>query len=400
MQLAKPIHPFPARMAPEIALEAVDTLPSSSMVLDPMVGSGTVLRAATDHECYGFGFDVDPLAVLMTRVWTTPVDTVELCKIAQNVVFQALALKEDQTSLPWLDKDQETKAFIEFWFAKKQRNSLRKLCTIVSTKRGPIGNALRLAVSRLIVTKSRGASLAGDVSHSRPHRIRDTNDFPVFDEFLKAIDQLAQKLEKEPPSGNARINLGDARGLKELRDSYIDAIISSPPYLNAIDYLRGHRLALVWLGYTIGELRRIRIDSMGAERGLKVTIHQTLEQSLLSELRDLDLLPKDRQRMIAKYALDVFGILSEAQRVLKPGGKAIYVVGNSCLKGVYIENTKIMIAAAKRLDLRLEKQYERELPPAKRYLPPPLPNDDSLLNSRMRREAVLTFVKDGQYPSK
>jgi tRNA G10 N-methylase Trm11 len=35
----KPIHPFPARMAPEIALAATAKLPTGSIVLDPMSGS-------------------------------------------------------------------------------------------------------------------------------------------------------------------------------------------------------------------------------------------------------------------------------------------------------------------------------------------------------------------------
>jgi 23S rRNA G2445 N2-methylase RlmL len=38
-----PVHPFPARMAPGIALEIMSTVKGSLRVLDPMMGSGTVL---------------------------------------------------------------------------------------------------------------------------------------------------------------------------------------------------------------------------------------------------------------------------------------------------------------------------------------------------------------------
>ncbi len=44
----KPIHPFAARMAPEIAFEALKGLKKSSTILDHMVGSGTVLRTVSD----------------------------------------------------------------------------------------------------------------------------------------------------------------------------------------------------------------------------------------------------------------------------------------------------------------------------------------------------------------
>ena len=51
----KPIHPFAARMAPEIAFEALKGLQKSSTVLDPMVGSGIVLRTVSEHGFKGIG---------------------------------------------------------------------------------------------------------------------------------------------------------------------------------------------------------------------------------------------------------------------------------------------------------------------------------------------------------
>ena len=42
------IHPFPARMAPELALQSLGLL-ESGVVLDPMTGSGTVARVAKDR---------------------------------------------------------------------------------------------------------------------------------------------------------------------------------------------------------------------------------------------------------------------------------------------------------------------------------------------------------------
>ena len=67
------VHPFPARMAPELVLHSLKLLPPGSTVLDPMAGSGTVLRQALAMGHHAIGFDMDPLAVLMSRVWTTPV---------------------------------------------------------------------------------------------------------------------------------------------------------------------------------------------------------------------------------------------------------------------------------------------------------------------------------------
>ena len=70
----EPIHPFPARMAPGIALQAMPEDSEQLRVLDPMMGSGTVLAMARARGHRGFGFDLDPLAVLISKVWTTAND--------------------------------------------------------------------------------------------------------------------------------------------------------------------------------------------------------------------------------------------------------------------------------------------------------------------------------------
>jgi hypothetical protein len=51
-----------------------------------MAGSGTVLRQATDLGHRAVGFDMDPLAVLMTRVWTTAVEEKLVNDIADSAV--------------------------------------------------------------------------------------------------------------------------------------------------------------------------------------------------------------------------------------------------------------------------------------------------------------------------
>jgi len=62
MAARQSVHPFPARMAPELAFESLRHLKAGSIVLDPMSGSGTVLRQASDMGHSAIGFDMDPLA--------------------------------------------------------------------------------------------------------------------------------------------------------------------------------------------------------------------------------------------------------------------------------------------------------------------------------------------------
>lgn len=387
---SRPIHPFPARMAPEIALARCGELPSTAIVLDPMAGSGTVPRAAVDAGLRAIGFDVDPLAVLMTRVWTTPIDTDCLCETARDVASSASRTRLEP-DLPWIDGDRETRTFVDYWFGPVQQRDLRRLSVLLREQGGPIGDALRVALSRLIVTKDRGASLARDVSHSRPHRIGSRNNFDVLPAFLRSAETIAPRLIGKEQRAAAEVTLGDARQMRGLGDATIDAIITSPPYLNAIDYLRGHRLSLVWLGYRVSELREIRAESVGAERALARSVDRAALHGLGPVIGQIDALPARVRGMVDRYLLDLLALMQEMRRVLKSGGAATLVVGNSRLRGVLIDNAEAVTTIAGRVGLDLVERNERELPPARRYLPPPQGAPMSSEPQRMRTEVVLTF---------
>lgn len=227
MSTPKPIHPFPARMAPELALKAIQELDQPSIVLDPMMGSGTVVRVAAEAGHHAIGRDVDPLAVLMAKVWTTPVDTQALRATAQDLVDEARRTAPEAIELPWMDGDPETRAFTEFWFAQPQRQHLRQLSYHLRETTDTIGEALCIAMSRIIITKDRGASLGRDVSHSRPHKVAETNDYQVFEGFLESVNRLVRRLGEEPPPGHTTVVTGDARDTA-LTAQTVDAVVTHP----------------------------------------------------------------------------------------------------------------------------------------------------------------------------
>src|SRR3546814_19191245 len=68
------VHPFPARMAPELALASLGKLRANSIVLDPMAGSGTVLRQALALGHREIGFDLDRKSVVEGKSVEVSVD--------------------------------------------------------------------------------------------------------------------------------------------------------------------------------------------------------------------------------------------------------------------------------------------------------------------------------------
>lgn len=386
----RPIHPFPARMASDIALQACAGLPEGATILDPMSGSGTVLRVAAESGHLSVGRDLDPLAVLMASVWTTPVDTQEVVAAATTLVQLARDFRDDEVDLPWVDQDLETQRYVERWFAEPQRGELRRLSALLALRgEDAVSNALRVALSRTIITKDKGASLAADVSHSRPHRVRTTNDYSVYTGFVRAARRLVSDLRSDQLRGASDVRHGDARSLSDLTDQSVNAVITSPPYLNAIDYLRGHRLALVWLGHSARRVRDLRSSSIGTERQLGADQDVATAEDVTADL-DLGGLQPRWQRIVQRYALDMLGFMRQMARVLDPGGRAVLVVGDSCLRGVFVRNSRIIERAADLVGLRLATSRTRAIPASSRYLPPPK-SEGAALDRRMSFETVQTY---------
>ena len=313
-------------------------------------------------------------------------------RTANRIADQAESAGEQTFDLPWIDNDDETRAFISFWFGKEQAHFLRVLAYMVNHSRDGLRNALRLVISKIIITKEPRASLARDTSHSRPHRVTMTSDYDVIQGFRRAASQMARQIEQKGLEGSATVRRRDARILPGQLNNQVDIVVTSPPYGNAIDYLRGHRLSLVWFGYTISQLKIIKNRGIGKESGLGIKQTPALEE-LARQMGPIDTLEPATRLRLFLFTKDMQKLLRQIQRVLKPQGKAVLVIGNSTVKGTYLDNARLIEATAKEVGLREISRYKREIPANHRYLPPPKPQGDRKLAKRMREEVVLTFEK-------
>lgn len=388
----QPVHPFPARMAPDLVLDAVAECGESSCVLDPMAGSGTVPAVARIMGHRAIGMDTDPLAVLMAKVRVTPMDPAALSALAAKV----LAAARRRRALPAAESfprgcDAETRKFVEFWFDRRARSQLCSLSSAIEgVDDGDARDALWCAFSRLIITKESGASRAMDLSHSRPHRAFKRAPAEPFCKFTSAAKRVADSCaDSRIPGPPARVQLGDARDVP-LKDGSMDLVITSPPYLNAIDYMRCSKFSLVWMGHSVGEIRRIRSAAVGTEVGM-----YEKEDAVRRVVSGLNLRPAMSGRseaILARYVHDMRRIVGETARVLASGGRAVYVMGENTVRGTFIRNSRIVEMLASEAGLRAASRRSRRLPDSRRYLPPPSARGTAL-GGRIRREVVLTLEK-------
>ncbi|HKZ54967.1 MAG TPA: DNA methyltransferase [Anaerolineales bacterium] len=419
-------HSFPAKFPPQLPRVFIEslTIPGEA-VLDPMVGSGTAVLEALLSGRRAIGTDIDPLALLISAVKTTPLSPIAAIRASRSVVQRAYARIEalGRDSLPGVSAewDEETRAFVNYWFAPDTQRELSALIQEIRLVDEPALRAfLLVAFSATIITKSGGVSLAYDLGHTRPHRAKAayTKDGELIyraekhlssesrvarftkrlrsplQEFTRRAEINASGLiQPSQAAPSAAISRADCQSLPYLGSS-VDLIVTSPPYAsNAIDYMRAHKFSLVWMGRAIRELGLSRGKYIGGESSSRVTYEPmpSLAASTMDALRVRD--PR-KSVVLHRYFSEMRRVLTEMHRVLKPGKAAILVVGTSQMRGVDTKTHECLSEIAKTVGFRVAGIAERHLDRDRRMLPSSASaNSGSQIEQRMHSEYVLGFYK-------
>lgn len=372
------VHPFPARMAPELIDEKLSSLDGTKTLCDPMMGSGSFVLSAAQRGHDVIGCDSDPLSHIVTTAAAGAYDKDAAIDIAHKITRRKLV------DIDAITDDSATQDFIRFWFDEDAVRELATLATGVAEAPVELRAVLWCGFSRMIITKDAGASRARDVSHSRPHRVREKASFSAIARFARSVKTVVERSNPRP-SGTLAAVRADSRSLP-LPEASVDGIMTSPPYLIAIDYLRGHRLSLVWMGFDVGELRTLRGTNIGSERGANISPRLA---HVLTESIQGDLSPR-KLRIINRYVSDLDAMVAESARVLRPGGSVTFVVGNSTHGATTVSTERMVQGLADLHGLQMTGRSERQIPGGRRYLPPPK-DGRRPMDQRMHTEVVATF---------
>lgn len=305
--LTHSLHPYPAKFPPQLPQRILAEFSSKGdWVLDPFCGSGTTLVEARLFGVNSVGVDINALSCLLSKVKATPLTK------SQLDLFNQIADHIAGASFHWgMGSKQfvETPSFdgLAHWFQPNVTEELAWLKkTIYQADDSEVKDLLKIVLASIIVQVSNQES---DTRYAAIDKnIPDNFTLKLFlskcSEFEKKVRAFSDRAYRE--NASVKVYNADTRNLDFLSDNTFDLVITSPPYANTYDYYLYHKFRKRWLDLDV----------------------QYAQYNEIGSRREFSSLKKDP----AVWVDDLKRCFIEICRVLKLGGLAFIVIGDSVIK--------------------------------------------------------------------
>jgi DNA modification methylase len=152
------------------------------------------------------------------------------------------------------------------------------------------------------------------------------------------------------------VQCGDSRNLP-CENETATLIVTSPPYVTSYEYADLHQLPSLWFGY-LEELAKFRKKFIGSayKNRNNVDLKSSLADDIVSKLKN------KKQYEVKNYFADMLETFEETKRVLKKGGKACVVIGNTEFQGVKILNAEVFKEQFENIGFTAHHIIKREIP--------------------------------------
>ena len=409
------IHNYPAMMVCPISrniIKIVNEIQPIHALFDPFAGSGTVIVEGMLNGISSVaGNDINPLALLLTKVKTTPLDddklTNEATALLGNISNQRETLSSilnsvdsyitDDLRLDVADKKgwgedapKYLGAFcknqgidivvpdfknIGYWFRPRVILELALIkAEIEKVKDKNIRDFIFVAMSETIRFVSNRRN--GEFKMFRMPVAKVQNFNPdVFEEFRKILIRNIEKMRdfnKKLISTGIRPQVSifhnDACTLNDVPDNDYDLIITSPPYGDSrttVAYGEYSRLSLQWINLpelTEKEIMGVDKSLMGGKKyrnGFAFTLNSPTLRASLDKIKSIDV---ERAGDVYSFYADLDASIRSVAQKTRSGGYQFWVVGNRTVKNEVLQTDVIITELAPQYNLTPVFTIARNIP--------------------------------------
>lgn len=322
--------------------ERLADLPEGSVITDPFSGTGTTPLAAAELGHLGQSVDLNPFLIWLGNVKTRHYTTDTLLAAADGVrAALADARRHEEDNDLWAPSLFK----IEKWWSPGALHALKALRQAIDKHEGQVKDLLEIALCRSLISCSNAAfnhqSMSFKEASNEPCLFEVDDALRAFANFeseaYKIIDSARYDLV-----GSAIVQEGDSRtGVRDLAPA--DLLLTSPPYVNRMSYIRELRPYMYWLRYLDKASDAGDLDwrAIGGTWGTATSNLNTWTPEIDTPVDEVmrricDLIRFDGGKngsllatYVHKYHHDMWQHFQAITSQVKPGGRVSYIIGNS-----------------------------------------------------------------------
>ena len=363
------------------------------VVLDPFAGCGTVLVQAKLNGYISFGTELNPFLqfIANTKLNCWDISPNYLLKVYNDLP------KNNCSSAPSFLKSS----------SHFNKGVLRNLETIKggiesieakSEKQRKVKDLIKLAFSSILIDCS-NMKRTPCLGYHRDKKVYDSAPYILLDKKIRDIAndlRLIQSQYRDFINTESKVILANATDFEHTDD--FDLIITSPPYMNGLDYVINYKIEMGWLGFAENhkELKSIKDEMVVCDNVSKGLIKDfcmsgsTYTNDWIEKIKgDIEKSIENRGAyrrtdmpyIVHKYFDDLYKVMKNVISSLNSGGRFILVVGDSLIADVYIPTDLLIAKIGSDLGLeieRIEKARERR---------------SGQIRSYRLRESIITLLK-------
>ena len=375
------MHLYPARMHPEIAKKVITKYAKSKadVVFDPFMGSGGVLLESILHGNNAIGFDINPFAVLLSKVKTTLIKKnlkKELDTILKKSARDYLNKRTYSDCIP-------TGYNLDVWFKPDVLETLAVLKhNIYKINNSDVIDFFKICFS-LTVRKSSYQRNSAWKIHRLPESKRvKFNPHPVdiFTNISKNnIERMDDFVAAKPP-GTAYPIQGDSRYMSSsfkkisniLNDGKVNLVITSPPYgdhKTTVAYGQFSRHSGHWLDLPDEQVTQVDRIGLGGKTYNDMddlgsnTLNQTMDKIHKNDIKLTIGKTPSRTKEVYAFFLDLDSCMDQvSQNVVSGKSYACFVVANRTVRRVVVPTDRILIELGKKYGFFTKFIMQRNIP--------------------------------------
>jgi site-specific DNA-methyltransferase (cytosine-N4-specific) len=390
------LHTYPAMFIPQVARRLLLTYSKQGdTICDIFCGSGTALVESKVLHRNSYGIDLNPLAIFLAKVKTTPINPQLLLREYIKLLTRVNKIKNNEIEKPKFKN-------LDFWFKDKVITELAKIKkAIKEIKDKKIQDFFLIAFSETVRKASNTKNGEFKLVRIKKEELEkyNPNVLEIFKQKtgtnIKGMEEFYRDVDKNTW---AKIILGDSSKDNGIKAKSIDCIITSPPYGDSrttVAYGQFSRLSAQWIDIFEDPDNASGVDNeLLGGRAVKELVYSLTSNYLSESIKKIANKDEKRAKDVLSFYIGLNDCLARAYKILKPKKYFCIVIGNRLVKQVRIPTDFIIAELAQKIGFTCEDIFVRNIPGKRMPIKTSPTNIVGELEETMTKESIVILRKD------